>query len=247
MSGKSSPYPYRYFVGITLLLAAMLGLTSCAEGKAHFTIHRNGTADLDMSVALSDRTLGLLGQSDLMKDLAERMRASGMTAESFERDGKSGFSANRKFDLKELDKVPLTLPDGIEFERTEERHFFYTRQKVAVSVDLPGMMGNRSGEWTRKLEELPAITKKLIQSQLALDFALTAPLKLGGEGSDETLDGGRTQVWHLKLFEKNRLETSIDVPNVRRIAYVGGAGLLVVSVGAFFGIRALLRRRRKTG
>ena len=244
---SSKLYPFRSASAITLLLGLTVVLSACAEGQAHFTIQRNGMADLSMTMALSDRALGVAGQPDLMSNLAEQLRKTGMEAESFDKDGKAGISATRQFDLKELDRIPLKLPAGIEVERSAEPRFFYTKQRVAVTVDLPKLVAGEEGAWAGKLEELPAFTKKLIQSQADFDFLLTAPLKLGGNGADEIRDGGRTQVWHLKLFEPNRFETSINVPNMKRIGYTAGLALLVVLVCAAFGIRAFAKRKSRRG
>ncbi|XID94545.1 hypothetical protein ACF3MZ_08540 [Paenibacillaceae bacterium WGS1546] len=235
---------FRYPCGLALLIGILIALTSCAEGKAHLTIHRNGMADLSMTMALSDRALGLIGQPDLMRELAARLQSGGMDAESFNTDGKAGISATRQIDLKDLDRALVDLPEGIEVERSEEPHFFYTKQRVAVTFDMARMIGAGDEAWAAKLDRLPTLTKKLIQSQLDFDFLLTAPIKLGGGSADEIRDGGKTQLWRLKLFEPNRIESSVDVPNVRRIAYTAGIGSLVVLIGAGFGVRAFMRRRR---
>jgi len=226
-----------------LALMAVL-LVSCAQGQAHLTIHRDGTADLDLNASVSRQTLGLIGQPDLPQQLADILQRNGMEASAVEDGSQSGVRATRHMNLKEMGKQPLELPDGIEVERTEDRAFFYTRYHIAVTMDMDRLLSNSGSDWSRKISSLPTLAKKLAESRMDLDFLLTFPIKPGANNADEKQDHGRTLVWHLNLFGSNRLETSFAVPNIRHIAYTAGPALLLLIAAAVFAIVRARRRKR---
>jgi hypothetical protein len=226
------------------MLGAVL-LTSCAQGQAHLTIHRNGTADLDMDLSVSKRTLELIGKPDLMKDLGDVLRRYEMEAQSFGDGKQEGLRASRRLNLQDLNQQPLNLPDGVEVERTEERKFFYTRYHVAVTVNMDRLLSSGESGWGQTIASLPMIAKKIMESQLNFDFLLTLPIKPGENNADETLDRGRTLLWHLSLFGSDTYETSIDVPNVRHIALTAGPAVLALAAGIAMAVVRFRRRRRK--
>lgn len=228
-----------------LLFACALLLVSCAQGQAHVTIHRNGTADLDMGIAMSEKTLAAIGKPDLMDNLADTLRKYDLRVEAGEEEGKATLQASRTFDLKDMEDRPLELPEGLTVERTTKKHFFYTRYDVAVTMDMNRLMAGGNGEWSRVVGSLPTLAKKLLQSQLDFDFLLTMPLKPGANNADDIQDGGRTQRWHLDLFGTNRFETSFRVPDIRHIAYAAGAALVVLAAAVWFAVRSIRKRRRR--
>ncbi|MBB6729948.1 hypothetical protein [Cohnella zeiphila] len=225
----------------SLLLVCAILLASCAKGEAHLTVHANGTADLDLDLSIDDGTLGLIGRSGLMDELADRLKSSGLNVRTYSEEGREGLKANRRFDLRDMDRGPLSLPDGIEAEQSGTAHFFYSTQHAVVTVDMDRLLESGGSEWAQKLTGLSGLARKLLQSQLDLDFALTAPIKPHSSNADETRDGGRTLVWHLPLSGTKTFAAAYDVPNVRRIAYAAGGLAALALIVALL----LLYRRRK--
>ncbi|CAM3938439.1 hypothetical protein COLU111180_15540 [Cohnella lubricantis] len=229
-----------------ILLSALLA--SCAQGEAHVTIHRNGTADLDLSASVSRRTLELIGQPDLPKQLSDILQRNGMAAAVEDDGSQTGIRATRHLNLKDMADRPITLPEGMELEQSTERKFFYTRYHVAVTMDMVRLLrGSGEGnDWSQSIASMPALAKKLVERQMDLDFLLTFPIKPGANNADEIQDRGRTLVWHLNLFSDNRFETSLAVPNVRHIAYTAGPALLLLTAGIVIAIVRARRRGRRT-
>lgn len=243
MLSKSNIIRRSLLAAALVLLATLLG--SCAQGQAHLTIHRNGTADLDLNASISRQTLGLIGQPDLPEQLADALRRNGMEASAEDEGSQAGIRATRHLNLKDMDDQPPKLPDGVELEQTTDKKFFYTRYHIAVTMDMNRLLASGGNGWSQKVASLPALAKKLVESQMNLDFLLTFPIKPGANNADETQDHGRTLVWHLNLFGDNRFETSFAVPNVRHIAYTAGpAALLLIAAIVFAVVR--LRKRGRT-
>jgi hypothetical protein len=226
---------------VSLLLVCACLLASCARGEAHLTVHANGTANLDVNLSIDDGTLGLIGRSGLMDELADRLQANGMSVQPYREEGREGLKASRRIDLRDMDRAPLSMPEGIEVKRSQAAHYFYTTQRAAVTVDMDRMLTAGGSEWTQKLSGMSGLAKRFVQTQLDLDFALTAPIKPQSSNADEKRDGGRTLVWRLPLSGVQTFEAAYNVPNVRHISYAaGGLALLLALIAAF-----LVRRKGK--
>lgn len=222
----------------------VLLLTSCAQGQAHLTVHRDGTADLAVGASVGRQTLSAIGQPDLPQKLADALRKNGLDATVEENGRQAGVQANRHLNLREMDEEKPELPEGLQVEQTRERKFFYTRYHAVVTADMDRLLSSSGGEWSRKLDSLPTLAKNLVQSQIKLDFLLTLPIKPGANNADETQDGGRTLVWHLSLFGTNRLEASFAAPDIGRIALAGVPSLLLLAAAVGYAFVRLRKRRR---
>jgi len=227
-----------------LLLCSVLLLASCAQGEAHVTINRDGTADVDLNLSVSKQILTAIGKADIMNELAERFEQQGMSVRIVDKDGQAKVTASKRLDLKAFDGDMTQLPVGVKVEDAQEKNFFYTKHRVAVTVDLGPMLQEGQQEWIKQLSTLPDLMKKLIQSQLRFDLLVTLPIKADGNNADEVRDGGRTLLWNVDLFEENRLELSVNVPNIEHIAYTAGAALLVVIAGGIWLYRSIRMRNR---
>ncbi|QAY66509.1 DUF3153 domain-containing protein [Paenibacillus protaetiae] len=239
---------YNGWLAAALLLAAMCLLASCAQaqGKAHLTVNRNGTADLNLDMSVSNEALNLLGQPDLIPQLISKLQAQGLDAQSYTKDGSTGLTASRSFQLKNMgiSGVTAKLPDGLEAEHSSEESFFYTKEHIAVTVDMEKLMASSSDAAGQQLSAMNPLVKGLVQSQIKLQFLLTAPVKAGASNANEIQDHGRTLVWDIKLFEPNRFEVDINVPNIRHIAYTGGAVLIIIIAAVWLAVRTYRKRRR---
>lgn len=236
-------YSSRLSLAAALILLTLL-LTSCAQGQAHLTIHRDGTADLDLSASISRQTLEMAGQPDLPERLAELLRKNGMEAAAENNGSQTGIRATRHLNLKDMDDRPPELPDGIQLEQSTDKTFFYTRYHIAVTMDMDKLLANGGGDFSRKIASLSTLAKKLVESQMNLDFLLSFPIKPGANNADQTQDHGRTLMWHLNLFGTNRFETSFVVPNFRHIAYTAGPAALLLIAGIALAIVRARRRKR---
>jgi hypothetical protein len=226
--------------GLLLLILSLL--TSCAEGSAHITVHRNGQADMSIDLAVSDKTLEMIGKPDLMNDLAERLQVKDMKTKVYSRNGESGLSATRSFTLNGAkDQASQMWPEGIQINQTSTKKFLYTEQHMMVSFDLEKLMQQEdSGQL---FSSISSPVKNLLQNQLQLEFLFTLPIKPGDSNANELRDNGRTLVWDLNLFEPNQYNVTLNLPNVRNIALTAGAALLFVLVLAWTGLRILRKRR----
>ncbi len=180
-----------------------------------------------MDLGISDKSLSLIGKPDLMSDMAASLRNSGMDVTPYSKDGISGFSASRSMNMRNMDEN-MEVPKGVVVKRTSTSTWFFTKQKLAVTIDFKQLMPENSGDWTEKLSGMSSLVKGLIGSQLDFKFLLTLPIKPGENNADELLDSGRTLVWNLELFEPNIFEAEINVPNVRNIAITAGGALVVL-------------------
>ncbi|MBB6634861.1 hypothetical protein [Cohnella thailandensis] len=228
-----------------LLLACLFLLTSCVQGQAHLKINRDATADLHLNLAVSSKALDLIGKPELLRQAAERVAGDRMAFKAYEKDGQQVLEGTRHFDLKEMRQQPMDLPEGVEVEHSSEKHFFYTKYHVAVTVDTDKLMegsgGADSESMTDKLSSLSPLVKKLVLSQLDFDLKVTFPLKPGANNAPGTEDGGRTLVWPFSFTEPNRFELDFNAPNLKNILIVGAPALLVILGG---GVWLIVRRRR---
>jgi hypothetical protein len=145
-----------------VLLIIVFLLTSCAEGNAHITVHPNGQADLNISLAVSDKTLEMIGKPDLMNELAERLQVKDMKTEVYSRDGESGLSAARSFTLGGArGQASMEWPEGIQINQSSTKKFLYTEQRIMVSFDFEQLM--QQGDSGQLLSNISSPVKSLLQ------------------------------------------------------------------------------------
>lgn len=234
-------------VRLGMALALLCLLSACAQGSAHVTVHKNGTADLNLDFSVTDQTLSLLGQPDLMTNLADNLQKKGMKAEAYKRDGQAGLTASESVNLKNKQGsslAPEKLPDGITVQQESAKSFFYTKQHIIVTADMQQLISSSQGDMAQKLTDIPELMKGLIQSQVQFKFLLTLPIKTPDNNADELQDNGRTLAWNVKLFEPNRFEVSLNIPNIRNIAIVGIGGLVIAAALIGLAVKQLRKRRR---
>ena len=242
-NGRTRGWPVALLACALLACASLL--SSCARGEAHLTIRADGAAELSLDLSMDDGTLGLIGKSGLMDELAERLKADGMDVRTYEQDGRKGVTASRRLNLRDMARETVDLPDGIAVERSRREHLFYTTERAAVTVDMDRLLAAGGGkEWAQKLSGMNRWTRMVIESQLDLNFALTAPIRAHSSNADKVRDGGRTLVWQLPLLGTKRFEAAYNVPNVRAIA-CAAAGLALLALAAFFALRAWRGRRAR--
>ncbi|WP_054023838.1 hypothetical protein [Bacillus sp. FJAT-28004] len=224
------------------LLLCLCLLSSCASGTAHITVHRNGTADLNMDLSINREMIALIGMPDLMKRITEQFREKNMEVKPYEQGGRVGFAVSRTINLRDLDHI--SLPEGVTIEREEKKKFFYTKVKIFVTVDMEQLMTNKEfGAGSPENPVMNPFVKSLIQKQIHFEFLLTAPLKPGKNNAEEIRDRGRTLVWSMKLFKSNEFKLNFTIPNIKTISYSAGA-LIALSLLLWIGIRISRKRRR---
>ncbi|RUS45014.1 hypothetical protein [Cohnella sp. AR92] len=217
-----------------MLLACVFLLTSCAQGEAHLTIHKNATADFALNISLPDKAMDLIGKPELLQETAERLTNDQMKVRTYEKDGQQVLEGTRHFSLKEIEPHQVELPDGIEEVHDAEKHFFYTKYHIRITVDTDKLIGKESASenLSDMLSSLSPIVKKLVLSQLNFDVKVTFPLKPGANNAPQTEDGGRTLVWPFSFTEPNRYEIDFNAPNVKNLLLVGIPALLAAAGGA---------------
>jgi len=73
------------------------------------------------------------------------------------------------------------------------------------------------------------------------DFKLTLPIKPMDSNADLVEDHGKTLIWHVSPLNTNKLDLTVQVPNIRNIIIMGGIALvLIIALLIWF----MVRRRR---
>lgn len=223
-----------------LLLPLALGilLSACAQGEIDVTVKTDGTADIKMNATIDDSALNTLGQGDLPEKIAASLREQGLEAQAIQQDGQSGISASRTV---EFDGGPLPeMPDGITVEDRKEEKLFSTTHHFVIVADPPELIPRESSSLTGFLGS--KLLGGFVENEFDFRFKLTLPIKPGENNADVVSDNGRTLTWNLAATRENRIELTLDVPNVTRIIYAASAGLILVIGGIVFW---LVRRKRK--
>lgn len=217
---------------LLILFILPIILSSCVKGNAHVKVHLNGTANLDLSVAINNEALKILGQSDVLNKVKDILREKDIDAAIIENNSSSELLFSKAIDNKNMSSASKSEQEQIEFVKSAGTNFLFTRYDISVDLDLIQMIG---AETNFDLSGIPESVKKIVDSQMKFDLLLTTPIKL--QNHNAALVMGKTLMWHINLFEPNHLQFSVRVPNVKNISLTAGIMLFVLLLFIIIRIR----------
>ncbi|MGQ8874513.1 hypothetical protein [Paenibacillus sp. TSA_86.1] len=228
-------------LSLALMLAFMLiMLSACADGEAHVTVNTNGTADLDLNLSVSDSALGKIGQHNMMPLLAEALERNNFKAEVTKQADQSVLKATTHYEKSNMTGFDSSkLPPGIQIEQSTTPGFFTSKMHITAEADL--MESMPEGDIKDKINNVPGFLKRLLLKDVKFDFKLSLPIQAEDSNADQVQDGGKTLIWNISPLQKNTLDLTVQIPNIRNILLVSITGLvLILSLLIWF----FIRRRR---
>lgn len=110
---------------------------------------------------------------------------------------------------------------------------------ITAEADLMESMPD--GEIKNQINKVPSFLKNLLLKDVNFDFKLSLPIKAADSNADQVEDGGKTLIWHVSPLQMNKLDLTVQVPNIRNIIIIAVIGLLCI---AALLIWFFVRRRR---
>lgn len=136
------------------------------------------------------------------------------------------------------------LPPGIHIEQSKTPGFFTSQLHILAEADLMESMPD--GDIKDRINSVPGFLKRLLLKDVNFDFKLSLPIKAQNSNADQVEDGGKTLIWNVSPLQKNKLDLTVQIPNIRNILLVAIAGLvLVLALLIWFFIRRRRTRRRR--
>ncbi|MDN4603329.1 hypothetical protein B2I21_01560 [Chryseobacterium mucoviscidosis] len=238
----STRIPYYRQLLFAFLLTLMLSiLSACADGEAHVTVNMDGSSDLDLNLSVTDSALGMMGQDNLMTLLADSLKKNNFQAEVSDQGDRTELKATTHYEKSNTVSTFSTsdLPDGIQVEQSTTPGFFTSKLHIAAEVDL--LQTVPDGEVKDQINKVPGFLKNLLLKDVNFDFKLTLPIKAQESNADLVEDHGKTLIWHVSPLDTNKLDLTLQVPNIRNIIITGGIALvLFIALLIWF----IVRRRR---
>ena len=111
---------------------------------------------------------------------------------------------------------------------------------ILAEADLMESMPD--GDIKDKINNVPNFLKRLLLKDVNFDFKLSLPIKAQDSNADQVEDGGKTLVWNVSPLQKNTLDLTVQIPNIRNILFVAIGGLLLILVLLIW---FFIRRRRQ--
>ncbi|HBU81798.1 MAG TPA: hypothetical protein DEF35_09180 [Paenibacillus sp.] len=242
----STRIPYYRQLLFAFLLTLMLSiLSACADGEAHVTVNMDGSSDLDLNLSVTDSALGMMGQDNLMTLLADSLKKNNFKAEVSDQGDRTELKATTHYEKSNTVSTFSTsdLPDGIQVEQSTTPGFFTSKLHIAAEVDL--LQTVPDGEVKDQINKVPGFLKNLLLKDVNFDFKLTLPIKAQESNADLVEDHGKTLIWHVSPLDTNKLDLTVQVPNIRNIIITGGIALvLFIALLIWFIVR---RRRTRQG
>lgn len=233
-------------LSLSIMLALMLIMMSaCADGEAHVTVNTNGTADLDLNLSVSDSALGKIGQDNLMPLLAEALERNNFKTEVTKQADQNVLKATTHYEKRNMTGFDSSkLPPGIHIEQSKTPGFFTSQLHILADADLMESMPD--GDIKDRINSVPGFLKRLLLKDVNFDFKLSLPIKAQDSNADQIEDGGKTLIWNVSPLQKNKLDLTVQIPNIRNILLVAIAGLvLILALLIWFFMRRRRTRRQK--
>ncbi|WP_285076658.1 hypothetical protein [Paenibacillus sp. UMB7766-LJ446] len=228
MNRMSTRTPYYRQLLFAFLLTLMLSiLSACADGEAHVTVNMDGSSDLDLNLSVTDSALGMMGQDNLMTLLADSLKKNNFQAEVSDQGDRTELKATTHYEKSNTVSTFSTsdLPDGIQVEQSTTPGFFTSKLHIAAEVDL--LQTVPDGEVKDQINKVPGFLKNLLLKDVNFDFKLTLPIKAQESNADLVEDHGKTLIWHVSPLDTNKLDLTVQVPNIRNIIITGGIALVL--------------------
>lgn len=230
-----------------LLLFIVITLSGCIDAKFHLTVNKDGSGDFSYQMLMDPTLLAFTADynngtdDDALTEMINDAKESGFTITNLNENGKVGFKAD-----KHINNLQEELKGGELFGQENmdssikpgeglivDEGFFKTRYKFKMDFDMSDMLNNDLGEF----DEIDNIAQSMIKS-MNFSFALTLPVSALTHNAGKTEDDGKTLVWTLLPGQKNEIEMTAEVWNVKNIA-------LLIALIILFAILAIMVAKRK--
>ncbi len=234
----------RLIAVIAALSGCLLLLSACARGEAHVMVNRDNSTDLEAFVSISDQALQTLNFPDALSFITRLLEPYEIEVKELQEAGRQGLEFRRHFAAEQrTDSTTTTgakpLPPGLSFTRLETAHLFTTEYNIQAQADLMKFMsGGGLESWTQRIHSMNFLTKRLLDNQLDLSFSLTLPIKPLTHNADHVSSDGKTLTWDISLLQPNTVNVVVNAPNIQRIAWTAGSGIVLLALVVW-----LLRRR----
>ncbi|PWV97982.1 uncharacterized protein DUF3153 [Paenibacillus cellulosilyticus] len=227
---------------VLLALSLLITITGCAKGEAELRVRANGTAQLNLTLTLDSTLLQAISGDQIWDTISDELTQHGFEVDPVKSvNGSKTLRASRDIDLKE--SVPVQIP-GVEVTHTTERSsWWYTTEAVSVKADLMELVPDQISD---KLSSLSTLVRELALRQIGFDFKLTMPIRAASNNADVVTNGGKSLTWHLSATKVNDIQVEVHVPNVKHIAIVGGAVLILLIAAIILFVRMRRRKRKQT-
>jgi len=235
-----TPY-FRQLLFAILLTVMLFILSACADGEAHATVNMDGSSDLGLNLSVTDSALGMIGQDNLITMLADTLERNNFQAEVSDQGDRTQLKATTHYEKSNTVSTfsMSDLPDGIKVEQSTTPGFFTSKLHIAAEADL--LQTIPDGEVKDQISKVPGFLKNLLLKDVNFDFKLTLPIKAQDSNADLVEDHGKTLIWHVSPLNTNKLDLTVQVPNIRNIIITGGIALvLIIALLIWF----MVRRRR---
>lgn len=238
----STRIPIRQLLLSSMLALMLFILSACADGEAHVTVNMNGTVDLNLNLSVTDAALGKIGQDNLMPLLAQSLERNNFKTEVTKQGDRNVLQAANHYEKGSMTGFNTSdMPPGIRFEQSTIPGFFTSKMHITAEADLMESMPD--GDIKEQINIVPSFLKRLLLKDMNFDFKLSLPIKAEDSNADQVQDGGKTLIWNIAPLQKNKMDLTVQIPNIRNILLVTVIGLvLILALIIWFFVR---RRRTK--
>ncbi|MEY8745258.1 hypothetical protein [Paenibacillus tundrae] len=239
--------PLRYLFRAILLTLMLSVLTACADGEAHVTVNLDGSSDLDLNLSVTDAALGKIGQDNLMALLADTLKKNHFEAEVTKQGNTQQLTATTHYERSNTTDFDMSrLPQGIKVEQSKTSGLFSSTLHLTAEADVMESMPD--GTIKDQINKVPSFLKNLLLKDVNFDFKLSLPVKAKDSNADVVDDGGKTLTWHISPLNRNTLDLTVQIPNIRNILIAAVIGLmLILALLIWFFLRRRRVRQRGNG
>lgn len=237
----------RRAVVFACLMAVAVFLAGCMEVISHVVINKDGSVDVESSLAV-DKDLLAMAQAgdpkDPFEELRQQLRRDGFEVLDYDEGDLTGIKARKHFaDPTEVDKVfPASsekasdVPQSANF--SVQKGFFRTTYNFAGDIDLTMPNVEQEAQAEDEFAKLGSALSRAFLSQLNMRFLVTLPAKPEYHNATRVSNGGRTLEWELRPGKRYHLEFRASVLNVPNLLVVlGGASAAVLAMVLFLRLK----------
>ena len=216
---------------ICLLFIGLLSVAGCADIRAHLTLNRDGSADLEQRITVEQSVAGMMGG---LGKLEETYQKQGYQVKLIDEGQTVGVIATKHLlKASQIFQQKLTADNNL-FKVQKDRQvlkitrdFFMTRYQINGIIDLKSKQPAEPG----------SEMANALLSSIKFKFILTLPVKPEKHNAGSVSADGKTLEWLLVPGKENSIQAEAKEYQYLNIGLLIIPGLLVLAGIAFLATR----------
>ena len=230
---------------LLLVIVLALSLTGCMKFRTDLTVNKDGSGEVNYSIAINSFIYQMIKQQqqqDPLSEIRKKFEAKNYQVNKFNNEDLVGLNVSKKVaDIAEIKSLEEVLQDanasstqdignsGLSLAGLEiERGIFYNTYKYNQEVDMKELQLESTGN------EITDEMRQAMLNKMDLGFTISLPVVATEHNATKVENGGQKLVWDFKPGTVNRVQFKVKLLDKNNMIILGLLLFLVIAAFIFF-------------